>query len=224
MGRIVQEGRSVPVNAGSVTMYATDRPYRQDYSRPRQRQLIIQVSRRALRLPAEMIDDACHRLLIPSSSAGRLLFDYVERASAATDLGAADVSMDLAETLIRGSYATGPTMPRTARGLLETIRDHVERNFTSPHLTVDTLAAEHFLSRRRLYQLFDEAGESPAERIRSRRLEHAAALLRDDDQRAIGVTEACERSGFSDATTFARAFRRKYGINPREFRESSAGS
>ena len=220
-GQVTQGGRSVPVRPGSVTTYATDAPYRQDYSRPEQRQLIIQVSRRSLRLPGRMLDDACQRLLVPASTASQLLFDYVDRMA---DFGSvntaevANVTLDLAETMIHGSFASGRVMPRTPRGMLETIRDHVQRNFTSPSLTIEALAGTHFMSRRRLYQLFDDVGESPAELIRSRRLEHAAHLLTQEGETSATVSEVSERSGFADATTFARAFRRKYGVNPSEFR------
>jgi AraC family transcriptional regulator, positive regulator of tynA and feaB len=86
-------------------------------------------------------------------------------------------------------------------------------------LTIDALAAAHFMSRRRLYQLFDDVGESPAEWIRSRRLQHAALLLRREGDASMGVSDISERSGFADATTFSRAFRRKYGVNPSDFRD-----
>lgn len=219
-GQVAQGGRSVSVRPGSVTAYATDAAYRQDYSRSEQRQLIIQVSRRSLRLPGRMLDDACQRLLVPASSSSRLLFDYVEKMAdfgAANAADVADVTLDLAETMIHGSFASGRVMPRTSRGMLETIRDHVQRNFTSPSLTIDGLAAAHFMSRRRLYQLFGDVGESPAELIRSRRLEYASDLLARADANAT-VSEVSEQSGFADATTFARAFRRRYGVNPSDFR------
>lgn len=221
-GYVAQDGHSVPVRTGSITVYATDRPYRQDYSRPQQSQLIIQVSRRALRLPDKMIDDARERLLVPPSAAGSLLFRYLERAVG--DDGVEGVALDLVETLLHGSFASGPLMPRTTLGMLEAIRDYVERNFRAPSLNVDSLAAAHFLSRRRLYQLFEHTDESPGDWIRSRRLEYGAALLRSPDHRALEIREVSERSGFSDATTFARAFRREYGANPSDCREAPVHS
>lgn len=223
-GRVSQAGVTVPVRPGSVTTYATNAPYRQDYSQPDQRQLIIQVSRRSLRLPGRMIDEACTRLLVPESAAARTLFGYVGRLpvdDANTPASAAETSLDLAATMIQESFSSGPVMPRTSRGMLEIIRDHVERNFTSPALTIEALAERHFMSRRRLYQLFNDVGDSPADLIRSRRLRHAAELLLRDAEAPPSVGEVSEQSGFADATTFARAFRRQYGLNPSDYRSAA---
>ncbi|WP_309694480.1 AraC family transcriptional regulator [Microbacterium foliorum] len=216
-GHVAQGGRTVPVRPGSVTVYATDKPYRQNYSRPEQRQMIIQVSRHALRLPAGMIDAACERLLVPSSTGGRLLFEYVARASASGDHAGEGVALDLAETMIHGSFASAPLMPKSRGGMWELIRDHIEHNFHSPSLAIDALASQHHVSRRRLYEIFDVSGASPAEWIRERRLRHAEKLLRNGD-RALSIARISELSGFADPTTFARAFRRTYTVNPQDFR------
>ncbi|MEZ3162167.1 AraC family transcriptional regulator [Microbacterium sp. BWT-B31] len=221
-GRVSQGGRSVAVRPGSLTVYATDLPYEQDYSRSAQHQLIIQVSRRALSLPRRMIDDACRRMAVPALPAGRVLQSFASRIVAAEEEGSpavAAAAADLAATLVRSSFATGTVVPRTSIGLLETVRDCVRHNFTLPDLTVDSLAARHFISRRRLYQLFDEVGESPSEWIRVCRLEHAAGLLAEAGRMAKHtIGEIAQMSGFSDAATFARAFRRKYGMNPSDYR------
>lgn len=221
-GRVTQGGRSVPVRPGSLTVYATDAPYEQDYSRHGQRQLIVQISRKSMRLPGRMVDEACQRMSVPTLTAARVFHTFVARlVEARTDdpatVGA--TAADLASSMLQSSFSTGPVMPRTGPGLLETVRDHVRHNFTAPDLTVDSLAAQHFISRRRLYQLFDDVGESPSECIRSHRLEYAAGLLGDVGSPGGQVVgDVAQLSGFSDAATFARAFRRKYGMNPSEFR------
>lgn len=217
VGRVSQSGRSVQVAPGVVTTYATDAPYHLDYSRPEQRQLIIQVSRRALDLPGRMIDAAMHRLVLPSAPAVRVMLGIAREASEGSAQGTAlaETVVDLAATAIRGSLAA-PVMPATRRGQLETLRDHVRYNFLSPDLTVDDLAVRHFMSRRRLYQLFDDAGENPAELIRSQRLAHAAKLLHSDDEQ--GIARIAAAVGFANATTFSRAFRRKYGVTPKDYR------
>jgi AraC-like DNA-binding protein len=224
-GRVSQGGRSVPVPSGSLTVYATDAPYEQDYSRDGQRQLIVQISRRSMGLPGRMVDQACQRMSVPALAAARVFHAFVARLveAGSDDPAAAGVTAaDLASSMLQSSLSSGPVMPRTGQALLETVRDHVRRNFTAPELTVDSLAAQHSISRRRLYQLFDDVGESPAEWIRTHRLEYAAGLLGDSGSRSarLGAGEVAQMSGFSDAATFARAFRRKYGMNPSEFRAS----
>src|SRR5690606_17207089 len=83
-------------------------------------------------------------------------------------------------------------------------------------LDMDVVAREHFVSRRRLYQVFEAVGMSPASFLRAERLEYAKRLLRDAPDRT--VEWVAYESGFSDVTTFARAFRRAEGMTPRDWR------
>ena len=49
------------------------------------------------------------------------------------------------------------------------------------------------------------------------RLTHASNLLKNNTD--MPVSEVAFRCGFEDATSFSRAFRRKYGISPSKYRE-----
>ncbi|MCF4120891.1 AraC family transcriptional regulator [Antribacter sp. KLBMP9083] len=240
-GRVVQDGRVTPVRPGSVTVYATDRPYYLDYSPPGQQQLIVQVSGSSLGLPARMIEAATARLAVPSgqrSSAAGSLFSYVaalagaggdpagaaggERGDGPRPGEAADVARDLAQVMIRASFGGGPVVPRTAGGLRHTVQEFLRAHATTPGLDVEEVARCHFVSRRKLYQVFGEAGLAPAEFLRRERLRAAARLLRAGGPGARPVEQVAYACGFDDPTTFTRAFRRVYGCTPREWRARPA--
>lgn len=77
---------------------------------------------------------------------------------------------------------------------------------------IDAAAAELGLSRRRFTQIFHElAGESYAARIRRLRLDRARLLLRESGLSSTAVAFEC---GYSDLSTFYRAFKKETGMSP----------
>lgn len=221
-GLVTQSDRTVAVRPGTVTMYATDAPYRVDYSRTGQQQEIIQVSRAALGLPPAELRSALDTLTLRRSPMMALLFEVLsDRARDAAPSAApepADTVIDLAAAAIRSAVRGESVLPRADRGLLLSIQDHARRHLSAVELTIDALAANHFMSRRRLYELFARSEESPANWLRRERLAHALRLLQADQTPRATVSEVAERSGFADATTFSRAFHREYGLTPRDVR------
>jgi AraC-like DNA-binding protein len=85
-------------------------------------------------------------------------------------------------------------------------------------LTPATIAAQLNISLRQLYRAFNGT-ESPAARIRRRRLERAAEMLsaRTPQPQVERVAAEC---GFASAEYFSRAFRREFGLSPRAYRSA----
>ncbi|MFC5502650.1 AraC family transcriptional regulator [Lysinimonas soli] len=225
-GLVSQGGHRVPVGPGSVSTYATDSPYFLDYSAPEQRQVIIQVSRSALKLPMSMVAESCARLAVPQSDAARVLFSYVallQERSAAGQLTdpeeAAEITKDLSSTMIQGSFGHGRVVPRSPGGMMFTIRDFITANVAT--LRVDDIAHEFYMSRRSLYNLFGRTGTSPADYLRNVKLGNAAAMLTDHKYATWSVRRIGSECGFPDATSFNRAFRREFSCTPLEWRRSS---
>lgn len=107
-------------------------------------------------------------------------------------------------------------MPRSERHLLRA-RDVADRHFADP-LTVADLAAVAGLSPSHFSREFRRVfGESPHQYLLTRRLERAAALLRNTDR---PVTEICHLVGLSSLGSFTSSFRRIHGSSPAEYRSS----
>lgn len=82
-------------------------------------------------------------------------------------------------------------------------------------LTVQSLAKQFYLSSSWLMHRFKEiTGCTLHQYILQKRLIYAAALIRSGS----AVMEASAKSGFSDYSTFLRAFRNAYHCSPKEFR------
>lgn len=97
---------------------------------------------------------------------------------------------------------------------IDEILEYINQNLTG-ELGVDALAARFYLSRSWLMHRFKAITGCPIHQyVLQKRLILAAQLLREGES----VGEAARRSGFADYSTFLRAFRKTYGVSPRDFR------
>jgi AraC-like DNA-binding protein len=103
-----------------------------------------------------------------------------------------------------------------ARHLLRA-KDLADSRYFEP-LTVDDLAAAAKLSRAHFSREFRRAfGESPHAYLLTRRLERAAALLRNTDR---SVAEICFAVGLQSVGSFTTSFTRMFGKSPTAYRAS----
>src|SRR3954466_13971973 len=101
-----------------------------------------------------------------------------------------------------------------ARHLLRA-KDLADARYFEP-LDVDDLARAAGLSRRHFSREFRRAfGEPPHTYLLTRRLERAAALLRNTDH---SVAEICFSVGLQSVGSFTTSFTRTYGMSPTAYR------
>ena len=83
-------------------------------------------------------------------------------------------------------------------------------------LSVDTLAERVYLSRYHFMRLFKaETGSTVHAYVRQKRLLYAARLIRE----GTNANQAAEAAGFSDYSTFHRAFRSSFGVSPGQLKK-----
>jgi AraC-like DNA-binding protein len=94
-------------------------------------------------------------------------------------------------------------------------KDLADARYADP-LGVDDLASAAGLSRAHFSREFRRAfGESPHAYLLTRRLERAAALLRNTDR---SVVEICFAVGLRSLGSFTSSFTRAYGVPPTAYR------
>src|SRR5215475_3327929 len=104
-----------------------------------------------------------------------------------------------------------------ARHLLRA-RDLADAHYFEP-LTVGDMARASGLSRSHFSGQFKRSfGETPHQYLLTRRLERAAALLRNTD---YSVADVCFAVGLSSVGSFTTSFGRTYGLSPTAYRAAS---
>lgn len=84
------------------------------------------------------------------------------------------------------------------------------------------LAARLGLSASRLEHLFKEhVNLSIRAYVHERRLRRAAELIASTDER---ISQICYASGFSDPSNFNHAFKKSFGVTPKEYRRATAAT
>ena len=106
----------------------------------------------------------------------------------------------------KDSYHVDPKMEEVLKYIIAHLEDE---------LSVETLAREFFISRYYLMHRFKAVtGYTVHQYISQKRLLRAGELIR----RGVPVMKAAEQVGFSEYSTFLRAFQNTFHMSPREFK------
>lgn len=110
-------------------------------------------------------------------------------------------------------------VPERHRGALaDRILSRIRRDFADPDLAPDAVAANLSISTRYLQALLARRGTSFVREVSGARLDHARDLLGDAHGRHVTIAEIAFRCGFLDPGYFARQFRKRFGVSPRDWR------
>jgi AraC-like DNA-binding protein len=88
-------------------------------------------------------------------------------------------------------------------------------------LSAVAIAKELGVTSRYVHLLLEETGQSFSHHLLQRRLEKAAALLRDPAWQACRIADVALQVGFTDLSNFSRAFRHRYGVTPTDMRTAA---
>lgn len=99
------------------------------------------------------------------------------------------------------------------------IRDHLNDRDLTPR----SVALACGISLAYLHEIFRAGPLGVEETIVSERLECARRMLRAPECAGDQIATVAYRAGFCDPAHFARAFRRRFGVTPREWRQDWAG-
>lgn len=124
----------------------------------------------------------------------------------------------LAELVLRSALRTELNRVDAIATRRRAAVDYIRQHLTDPALTADRIADALFISRRRLYQLFDD-GNGVSGRIQQLRIDRAKELLSDPAHAMKGIGEISRLCGFANAAHFSRTFRKVAGETPRDFRD-----
>lgn len=225
----VSAGRcNTRVDAGQLLLLDSSSPYSGRFDGPAgvHSFVIAQFPRAVLRLPPRTV----RRLRVVPVPLGpgmggalsRWLSDITSRAGEFAQPDGpflTEVTTNLVASVLTGAIgpAEGLDSEDRRRALRTQIRQFIRQHLADP-LTPERIAAEHQLSRRSLYTLFEEDGQTVAAWIRQERLERCRRDLADPRLTGQSIHSIATRWGFPDKAHFSRVFRSVYGAAPRDFR------
>jgi AraC family transcriptional activator of tynA and feaB len=212
---VTEAGQFVVVDTAEPYFFRLDRPWQMLSFRVPHAELDARLSGRRPQLgqafPATGAGAAVAALM-PA------LWSLDDADPAAGELAGSFATAVAAATATATATATAPATTQQTRGITrDAVLAHVERHLGDRDLTVAGVCRRFAISPRTLHNLFADADEPFAATVRNRRLDRAAAVLADPASTAT-VTAVAAAHGFDDPTAFARAFRRRFGLAPREVR------
>jgi AraC-like DNA-binding protein len=101
-------------------------------------------------------------------------------------------------------------------GALARAKYIIARGLSDPDLTLVAVAAESGISLRYLHSLFRNEPWSAHQYLKLQRLGRARQLLNLADPRITTVTDVATACGYSNLSQFSTAFRREFGISPKD--------
>jgi transcriptional regulator GlxA family with amidase domain len=119
----------------------------------------------------------------------------------------APVVVDLVRSLLHPGSPAAPT--RLAR-----LMDIARARLTDPGFDLASLAREAHWSVRTVQAAFSAEGLSFSDWLTAERLDLARAMLTDPAWETRSVVHVAHAAGFTDPSTFFRAFRRRFGTTP----------
>ncbi len=224
-GILVQDNREAVLRPGDLAIYDTHRPYTLAFESDF-RTLVLMFPHDALDLPAGSVGTLTATRMAADQGLGRMISPFMTELADNLDILSGPSGQRLAHNTIDllGTLFAARLDQSLERGgnpheeLLGRIRRFIEANLGDPELSPASVAAAHFISTRHLHNVFQEAGTTVAQWIRTRRLENCRRELRDPLQAHRAVSAIAARWGFVDAAHFSRIFRAAFGEPPSSYR------
>lgn len=129
----------------------------------------------------------------------------------------------LLSLLIKASAAAMPYSKNEEdkKRILKAAKAYMGTNYPLP-ISVDDISAAVGVSRTTLFRIFkSELNISPVEYLINYRITQAKRLLSETD---LSVTAVARSVGYEDNLYFSRAFKKKSGVSPSEFKKAQAES
>ncbi|MGR6468668.1 helix-turn-helix domain-containing protein [Rhizobium sp. PAMB 3182] len=217
-----QGRRSAVTSPGTFTVVDSSEPFLLDYGSDAWTQ-------HSFKIPKHMFDahvgqDLAVRTAGAGTPIGRIVVDFLSAVASNPESfrhSAIDLTktiLDLVAMSLRASAPDpGKEQQRSFRSpLRHAVLRHIDLHFADPHITPAKVAAHFGISPRYLHKLLQGSGETFGQIILNKRLERCAFELSKGT--CLTISEVAFRYGFNDMSHFSRAFRRRFGVTPRDYR------
>jgi AraC family transcriptional regulator, positive regulator of tynA and feaB len=122
-------------------------------------------------------------------------------------------------TMLADELGPAPDLREVRR---RAILDYIDRHLADPVLGVADIARAFGFSSRTVHKLFEGETQTVARAIWDRRLDRCRDDMADPAMASRSITEIAHLWGFSDSQHFSRAFKLRFGLTPRAYRNRFA--
>jgi AraC-like DNA-binding protein len=221
IGRYTQGGATARLEPGDAVLCSTRDPYVIDLTR--HETMVVEFPRALLEQCGVAVASRLVTRLPGTSPSMRIFHDFLlslwqqgyrEEHHQGWEDEIARVFFDLLAIALRG--ADFDHEQRVGPALAQRVQAIVEARLQDPQFSVVAIAKECRLSVRAVQKVFAAMGTTPSAYIQERRLVRAGEKLVACPEATI--TQIAFDFGFNDSAYFARCFRRRNGMTPRQFR------
>lgn len=217
--RVRQFDRRIELKRDEMTVLAMDMP--SECSTPQSgHSHVVLLPREIMPQPGRMLEQFSATRLKTHRVAQLLLSQNVqdllgadENFDQSLELASGEYIAQLASTVLQtnGSPATKPKTGKPDTRFAD-IRKQIARSYRSPDLKPAAVGERLGLSTRSIQHVLSQHGTTFSEELMAMRLEAAYGMLRSGATEPIA--DIAFKCGFSDLSTFHRAFRARYGKTP----------
>lgn len=214
-----QFDRKIELKRDEMTVLAMDMP--SECSTPQSgHSHVILLPREILPQPGRMLEQFSATRLKTHRVAQLLLSQNVQQLLGAEEdfdqpleIASGEYIAQLASTVLQPN-SSQPAKPQTKKPdtRIADIRKQIARSYRSPDLKPGAIGERLSMSARSIQHVLSQHGSTFSEELMAMRLEAAFGMLRSG---ATGpIADIAFKCGFSDLSTFHRAFRARYGKTP----------
>jgi AraC-like DNA-binding protein len=217
-------GQHAELGAGDLVLMDGSRPFRLEMA-PRYGQVVLELPRRLVSRRCNGVLGRAGERLAGAEPAHALLFralDAIVRQVPMLTPAERSPLLEAVVALLSSFVGSGASPASEFDGRFSRACADLEGNLGDPELSAAMLARLQGISRRHLDAIFSARGQSPERLIWERRLERITEDLRNPAHARRRLIDIALSWGFNSQAHFSRAFRRKYGQSPSEFRRDSA--
>jgi len=227
-GVIMQDGRQAVLKPGDFALYDSTRPYELHFDDSFE-QMVLMLPGDLLRSHIRNSEMLTATAVSGRQGAGHLLISMIETLKKDIDLlqpaSAAAIADGAVNILVAGlrtlPAAKERSLPNMTRYHIARVKAFVDANLTNPDLGIAHIAQALQLSEAHLHRLFRCEETGLGHYIWSSRLEACRKDLGDPKLSRLAISAVAFKWGFSDAGHFSRAFRSRFGISPRQYRDAT---
>jgi AraC-like DNA-binding protein len=229
-GFLTQEGREAVLAPGEFALYDCTRPFELSWDTAH-RTIAVSFERKRLNLKPADTARLTARTMSSRSGLGALLGTTLSQlAHDPTAYGhdvatrVSTIALETITTFFTHKLSQLPEPEPADRVRLRQIRRYIDSHLHDPDLTLQSVAAAHFVSLRHLHKLFAQEELTAARWILTRRLERCRDDLADPLLRSRSVSDIAIRNGLNPGPHFSHSFRRQFGLSPSDCRQLGPGA